>query len=151
MPEEPQTYSSHRRFDPRFHFVVVPVLAINALISLYFVFRSLRMGGLSQVLSVWNAVVAMILLLLALIVRAYATALQDRIIRLEERLRLERLLPPDLSARVGELTTGQLVALRFCDDAQVAEITADVLSGELRGREAIKKRITNWRADHHRV
>jgi hypothetical protein len=146
MPD--QTYASHRRYDPRFHFIIVPVLAINALMALYFVYRA---RGPMAWLSYWNAVVALILVLLALTVRAYAAALQDRIIRLEERLRLERILPEDLRPRIGELTTGQLVGLRFCDDAEVAELTRDVLSGELRGREAIKKRIRLWRADHHRV
>ncbi len=143
MPE--QSYESHRRYDPRFHFIVLPILGINILVALYFAYRS------GRAVAYWSAAVAVALLLLALCLRAYATALQDRIIRLEERLRLERVLPDDLRPRVGELTTGQLVALRFCDDSQVAELTREVLSGELRGREDIKRRITAWRADHHRV
>ncbi|HEV7923704.1 MAG TPA: DUF6526 family protein [Thermoanaerobaculia bacterium] len=147
MPE--QTYATHRRYDPRFHFVILPVLGINALIALYFVYRSL--GRPTILYSLWNAVVALILVLLALTVRAYATGLQDRIVRLEERLRLERILPDDLRPRIGELTTGQLIGLRFCDDAEVGELTRAALAGELRGREDIKKRITSWRADHHRV
>ena len=147
MPE--QTYATHRRYDPRFHFIVIPILAINALVSLYFAYRAL--GRPNVLFAFWGAIVALALVLLSLSVRAYATALQDRIIRMEERLRLERVLPDDLRSRVGELTTGQLVALRFCDDAQVGELTRDILAGEVRGREDIKKRITNWRADHHRV
>jgi hypothetical protein len=147
MPD--QSYASHRRYDPRFHFIVIPVLAINALISLYFAYKTI--GRPNVYFAFWGAIVAIVLLLLSLSVRAYATALQDRIIRLEERLRLERLLPDDLRPRIGELTTGQLISLRFCGDDQVGELTRAVLEGEVRGREEIKKRIASWRADHHRV
>jgi hypothetical protein len=147
MPD--QSYGSHRRFDPRFHFITVPVLAINALVSVYFAYRAI--GRPNVYFAFWGAIVSIVLVLLALSVRAYATALQDRIIRLEERLRLERVLPDDLRTRIGELSTGQLVALRFCDDAEVGELTRAVLEGEVRGRDEIKKRINRWRADHHRV
>ncbi|HKO54486.1 MAG TPA: DUF6526 family protein [Thermoanaerobaculia bacterium] len=143
MPD--QNYASHRAYDPKYHFIAVPILAINVLVALYFAYRSQRP------VAYWSAAVALALVLLAISVRAWATRLQDRIIRLEEQLRLQRVLPEDLRSRVGELTTGQLVSLRFCDDAEVPELTRAVLAGELRGREDIKKRIAAWRADHHRV
>ncbi|HEY8133949.1 MAG TPA: DUF6526 family protein, partial [Thermoanaerobaculia bacterium] len=88
---------------------------------------------------------------LAVATRNMATTAQDRIIRLEETLRLQRCLPADLRGRIGELTPGQLIGLRFCSDEEVAELTRAVLGGELRGREDIKKRIKTWRPDTLRV
>ena len=80
-----------------------------------------------------------------------ATTAQDRIIRLEETLRLQRCLPPELRSRIGELSTGQLIGLRFCSDEEVSELTRAVLNGELRGREEIKRRVRSWRPDTLRV
>jgi hypothetical protein len=142
---EPQTYATHRRYVPLFHFFVIPVLAINVLAQIYVAVR--HFSGWSA----WNVLVALALAALVWTTRGMATTAQDRIIRLEERLRLERCLPPDLRGRLGELTAGQLVALRFCPDDEVTELTRAVLGGELRGREAIKQRIKNWRADLLRV
>jgi hypothetical protein len=142
---EPQTYATHRRYVPLFHFFVIPVLAINVLAQIYVAVR--HFSGRSA----WDVLVALALAALVWTTRGMATTAQDRIIRLEERLRLERCLPPDLRGRLGELTAGQLVALRFCPDDEVTELTRAVLGGELRGREAIKQRIKNWRADLLRV
>jgi uncharacterized protein DUF6526 len=84
-------------------------------------------------------------------VRTMVSTAQNRIIRLEETLRMQRCLPPDLQSRIGELTPSQLIGLRFCADEELPELTRAVLSGELRGREEIKRRIKNWRPDHLRV
>lgn len=144
-----QHYANHRRFDPRFHFFAFPILAINVLVAIYFFVREI--GRAYAWMAVWNVIVAFAIVMVAYLVRTYATALQDRIIRLEERVRLERVLPADLRERIDELTTRQLIGLRFCDDAEVADMTRAVLSGELRGAGSIKKRITRWRPDHLRV
>ena len=72
-------------------------------------------------------------------------------IRLEERLRLANILPADLKARIGELSTGQLIALRFASDAEVTELTREVLAGDIQDKKAIKGKIKSWRADHLRV
>ena len=76
---------------------------------------------------------------------------QDRIIRLEERARLERVLPADLRGRIGELKESQLVAIRFAPDDEVPELTRRTLNGELKSQVEIKRAIRNWRADHLRV
>jgi len=76
---------------------------------------------------------------------------QDRVIRLEEQLRLDRILPPDLRARIDELTPEQFIGLRFAPDEEVSELTGRSLSGELKTRTDIKRAIQNWRADHFRV
>jgi hypothetical protein len=142
MPPEAQTYASHRRYIPLFHFVVLPILALNLLVCLAYIWRHpyAKMAW-------WGAVMAFALAALAFTVRTMATTLQDRIIRLEETLRLGRLLPDDLKGRVVELSTSQLIGLRFCSDGELAELTRTVLSEPILGREDIKKRIKNWRSD----
>jgi hypothetical protein len=142
---ETQTYATHRHFVPYFHFFAAPVLGINVLVTLYMLIRypSLSTG--------WSVLVAGALAALAWATRSFATGTQDRIIRLEETLRLQRCLPADIRSRIGELTPSQLIGLRFCADEELPELTQAVLGGELHGREDIKRRIKNWRADTFRV
>ena len=104
-----------------------------------------------SLLAVWDVIVAIALAALAAIVRFYATKNQDRIIRAEETARMYRLLPPELQARIPEITTGQMIALRFASDAELSELVRAVLAGEARGRESIKRRIKSWRPDAQRV
>lgn len=89
--------------------------------------------------------------LAGLLGRQFATQNQDRIIRLEERLRMKDLLPEDLQPRIGELSTDQLVALRFASDGELADLTRKVLSENITDRKAIKRLIREWRPDHQRV
>ncbi len=141
-----QTYESHRRYVPHFHFFALPVFGINVLVQIYVLFRQHFSGW-----AIWNLVVALAFVALAVATRTMATTAQDRIIRLEEQLRLQRCLPADLHSRIGELTTGQLIGLRFCSDEELPELTRAVLGGDLRGREQIKKTIKSWRPDTLRV
>jgi len=140
-----QTYATHRRWVPHFHFFALPILGINVLVQLYMLIRHFSGWG------VWNVLVAAALAALVIATRSMATTAQDRIIRLEETLRLQRCLPADLQGRIGELSTGQLVGLRFCADEELPELCRAVFRGDLRGREDIKKRIKNWRPDTLRV
>jgi hypothetical protein len=144
-----QTYASHRKFVPAFHFVAFGILVINFIWS---VFRLVR--GLPDVPffdRLLGVAVAAALLLLIWYARTFPLRAQDRIIRLEETLRLERLLPADLKPRIGELRTGQLIGLRFASDEELPELTRTVLDREIRNREEIKKMIRSWRADHLRM
>jgi len=143
MPE--QTYATHRRFLPLYHFFAVPVLGLNILARIYVLVRHFSR------LAIWELIVALALFALALAVRMMATRAQDRIIRLEERLRLERILPAELRSRIGELAPSQLIGLRFCSDDDLADLTRAVLEGPIRSREEIKRRIRNWRPDLLRV
>lgn len=146
MSSEPvQKYDTHRRTHPIYHLVVLPILLINVIVTVAVAITNFSL------LTLWNVVVACALMLLAAIVRFYATKNQDRIIRAEETARMWRLLPDDLKPRIAELTTGQLIALRFCSDEELPELTRVVLSGEVRGRENIKRRIKQWRPDQQRV
>ena len=140
-----QTYATHRQYIPLFHFVVFPILGLNVLAQIYTLIRHPSFWG------VWNILVAFALVAFAWTVRTMATRAQDRIIRLEETLRMQRLLPRDLQSRIGELTPGQLIGLRFCSDEELPELTRAVLNGEVSGREDIKKRVKNWRPDTLRV
>src|SRR6202040_2376956 len=93
-PVDEQSYATHRRFHPPFHFVAIPILAINILVALYMLIRH------PSIWSGWNVLVAIALALTALFARTYGLRNQDRIIRLEERLRLATILPEDLRGRI---------------------------------------------------
>jgi hypothetical protein len=140
-----QTYSNHLRFHPLFHFFAIPVLSINLLYSLYLIYRT---PGLA---SIWSAVVAAAILTGTLLARYYGLRNQDRIIRLEERVRLASVLPADLRGRIGELSMNDLIGLRFCCDDEVTDAVRSTLNGERKGRKAIKEGVKHWRPDYHRL
>ena len=102
-------------------------------------------------LAIWNAIVSAALVVIALLARFYGLRNQDRIIRLEERVRLQSLLPDDLRSRIPELHMSDLIALRFCGDDEVADAVRAVLAGELKGKKEIKARVKHWRPDYHRL
>jgi hypothetical protein len=145
MPPEEQSYTSHRRFHPIFHFFAFPILALNVLVSIYWFVKYPRWQ------MAWGILVAIALATIALLARFYSLRQQDRIIRLEERLRLQTLLPDDLRSRINELRTAQLISLRFCSDEELADATRAVLAGEVTSANDIKRRVKLWRPDHHRI
>lgn len=136
-----QSFQKHTRFLPPFHFFVMPVLLINFINAGRHLWldRSLHTG--------WEVVLASALVMLALMSRVQAVTVQDRVIRLEMRLRLRGLLPPELQPNVDALTHRQLVALRFASDAEMAELVRDVAAGKLATPKDIKMRIKSWQAD----
>jgi hypothetical protein len=145
MPEQPpQTFANHARFDPAFHFFAFPVFAITFFLAIWNLIKNFSFT------SAWMVVVAMAALVAVLKIRTYALKAQDRIIRLEERLRLAALLPESSRGKIPMLREGQLVALRFASDAEVPPLVEKTLAGNLKGAE-IKKAIVNWRADYWRV
>ena len=145
MYSDMQSYASHRQYVPLFHFFAAPILGLNIFAQLYVVI--VHFSGWA----IWNLLVAIALGAFAWTARTMVTRAQDRIIRLEETLRLQRILSADLQPRIGELRIGQLIALRFAADEEVPELVRAALNGELRGREDIKRRIKNWRPDTLRV
>lgn len=145
MAQPTQTYASHRRFIPIYHFFVVPVLLINVVVT------AIRFVRDPRLMTAWVVVVALALFFGVLYLRFMPVRAQDRIIRLEERARLERILPSDLRGRVGELSASQLIAIRFAPDDEAPELTRRTLNGELKTQGDIKRAIRNWRGDHLRV
>ncbi|MDP9204423.1 MAG: DUF6526 family protein [Gemmatimonadota bacterium] len=145
MAEQVQTFATHRRWIPMWHFFALPVLLINVFVVGYQFVRS------PQLVTGWAVLVALALALGIFVSRTMPLRAQDRIIRLEERTRLERVLPSDLRGRIGELTAAQLVAIRFASDEDVPDLTRRTLNGELKSTGDIKRAIRNWRADTLRV
>ena len=145
MADQAQTLATHRRWIPMWHFFAIPVLIANVIAV------ATRFARDPQLASGWAVIVAIALLVGIFLSRSMPLRAQDRIIRLEERSRLERVLPSDLRGRVGELSPSQLVAIRFADDDEVPELTRRTLNGELKSQGDIKRAIRNWRADTLRV
>lgn len=141
MAERIQSFQSHARWFPPFHFFVLPVLLVNVLNTLRYVWV------LPSLSAAWHVVLALALLMLGFTTRAMTTTVQDRVIRLEMRLRLRQVLPADLHARINDLTHQQLVALRFASDAELPELVREVLDGRLTTGKDIKQRVKNWQAD----
>jgi Family of unknown function (DUF6526) len=145
MPAKvPQTRSNHVRFDPAFHFFLAPALLLFLLWTVINLVRNLNSTSVSFV------VVAVLMLVTATKARLYALKVQDRVIRLEERLRLSGLLPEPLRSRVGELTEAQLIALRFASDAELPTLVQRALNENL-GAKQIKEEVREWRPDYWRV
>ncbi len=140
-----QSYQHHRRYVPGFHYVTFGALAVT---TIYWAVRTVTAFSLDHVALL---VMGVAVILLFLYTRAFATRNQDRTIRLEEQVRLEKLLPPELVPRISELTTAQLVAIRFAADDEVEQLVRAVLTEELSDREEIKRRVRTWRPDYQRV
>ena len=145
MADKTQTLATHRRYIPIFHFFALPVLFLNVFVVGSYFWRDPRF------ITGWALLVAIALAVGIAWSRFMPLRAQDRIIRLEERARLERLLPGDLRGRVGELTERQLIAIRFAPDDEVPNLTRRTLNGELKSPGDIKRAIHSWRPDYFRV
>jgi len=141
-----QNYANHVKWVPTFHFFVVPVMVLNFVNAIVRVVRH----GISWEGSV-SLLVAFALLIFIFNARLFALRVQDRVIRMEERERMARLLPENLRGRILDLKPGQLVALRFASDAELPELARKVLTDDIRDQKAIKQMIKNWRADYLRA
>jgi hypothetical protein len=141
----PQKFENHVRMSPSYHYVAVPLIALNFFFALYqavvhFSWANLMAFGL-----------AVALVLLSLLARMMAITVQDRVIRLEETLRMRALLPADLQPRIGEFSVRQLVALRFAGDDELPDLARKVLDGKIVDQKAIKQMVRHWRADYQRA
>jgi hypothetical protein len=141
-----QSFASHGRFLPPFHFVVIPIMVMNLFWCCY---RWYATGwtwyGGEQVLLAFGLVLGF------LVSRLMALKVQDRVIRLEEHLRYERLLPADLKPRIGEFSVAQVVSLRFASDAELPALARKVLDEKMNERKAIKRMVKTWRPDYLRA
>lgn len=146
MSDTPQNFENHAKIVPGYHrwataFLVLP--------TLYFLFLAVRDFYSAERLALF--LFALGAVLAAFYARAFPIGVQDRLIRLEERLRMERILPEDLRGRIGEFTTAQLVALRFASDEELPQLARRVLDEGITDKKVIKQSIQSWRADHQRI
>ena len=139
-----QNRKNHVRLDPAFHFVLAPAAIALFVWTLSRVFRHFNAGTITE------ALLALLLVATITLMRVYSLRVQDRVIRLEERLRLSALLPEPLRSRMSEITVGQLIALRFASDGEIPSLVARVLGEGLTGGQ-IKDAIQEWRGDYLRV
>lgn len=141
---EQQNFKNHVRLHPLFHFFLAPLSIIILVASIVDVARNPGWSGVAHLLAglwVFGA---------TLLIRIYPLKVQDRVIRLEERLRLREVLPVSLQPRIGELTENQLTGLRFASDAELPDLVAKALDGDWKGKQ-IKEAVRTWRPDYWRV
>lgn len=142
--KKPQTLQNHARLDPPFHFFLAPIAMLLVIGSIYLLIREPGWMSAAHVLLASWAAVAIFK------IRLYSLKVQDRVIRLEERLRMEKLLPEPLKSRIYELTEQQLIALRFASDGELPSLVEKTLRDHL-DPKAIKQAIQSWRPDYWRV
>ena len=143
--KSPQTYANHTKLVPMFHYVALPILLINFVWSVSQVFAGFSFGAVLAVL------VAFALILIAFFARVFALGAQDRVIRLEEHLRMQAALPDDLQSRVHDFTIDQICALRFASDDELPGLARKVLEENIPDRKTIKQMIQSWKADYQRL
>lgn len=143
--KKPQNFKNHARFVPMYHFVLFGSLLANL------IWAGIQFFGDITVAHGFYLLMSFMLLPLMLFARIFALKAQDRVIRLEMRMRLAEILPDDLKPRISEFTGGQLIALRFASDGEMEELCREVLSRDIESPSEIKKMIKNWRADTYRV
>jgi Family of unknown function (DUF6526) len=148
---KPQSFAHHTRWDPPFHFYILPILVIALIMTIVHFFAHITHGDFRDHFHAFLMILlALAFLMLAFKVRLNALKVQDRVIRLEERLRLTQLLSEPLRSRIPELTEDQLCGLRFASDAEIPKLVERTLNEKLK-RADIKKAIQNWRPDYWRV
>jgi hypothetical protein len=150
-----QNLGNHARYVPLFHFVALPILMVNFIYGIYTLVVAMRSQGPNHAAGVLdnfiNLLVAFALIIICFAARVFALAVQDRVIRLEEQVRFERLFPADLRTRIPEFTRDQFVALRFASDGELPMLAREVLDQRIHDRDAIKQMVQEWRADNLRA
>lgn len=136
-----QSLKTHARYVPLFHFGLAALVVVNLVFSIKRAFAA------PSAESIFGVVVGLSLLIMFWYIRAFPITVQDRLIRLEMRLRMERLCPGDVMARFGDFTPAQLVALRFAGDGELPDLARRVLEGTLVSGAAIKAQIRDWQPD----
>jgi len=145
MSSTPQSYRNHAKIIPIYHYFALPVSALNAV---WLIGRAVKTPSMDSAIAALMGVALAVMFFLG---RVFTLTVQDRVIRLEMRLRLREVLPPDLQPRLGEFTAAQLVSLRFASDAELPALARRVLDERLQDRKAIKQLVSDWQADHLRA
>jgi hypothetical protein len=139
-----QNLKNHGRVDPPFHMVLATVLAVNLFIVGLYAFKNFSL------FTGWLVILSIAVWIPVLKLRLYPLKVQDRVIRLEERLRLQALAPPEWHAQIYRLSEDQLVGLRFASDDEVVALAKEALEQNLT-RKQIKERVKSWRPDEFRI
>ena len=145
MVDQGQNFANHTRFVPPYHFVAAPIFLLNLGWAVY------SLIGVYTVQAFLNVLVAIALVILFLCARLFALKAQDRVIRLEMRLRMKELLPEEMQGRINDFTATQMVGLRFASDTELPKLARKVLDEDISAATPIKKLITDWQGDYHRV
>jgi hypothetical protein len=145
VAETIQSYENHTRWHPPFHFFLAPLLLFNL------IFAAVQLYRFRDLDHAWWLVLAVGLIVLGTVARTYALKVQDRLIRLEERVRYQQLLPQTLAASAGGLELGQILALRFAPDEELPGLIQQALDRKLTKADEIKRAVKNWRPDTLRV
>jgi hypothetical protein len=143
--KSPQNFENHARIFPAYHYVAFPLFALNFFFALY---QAVTAFSWTNLVAFGTSVA---LILLFFVARVMVLSVQDRVIRLEETLRMRALLPAHLQPRISEFTVKQMVALRFASDEELPELAGTVLDGKIEDQKAIKKMVRQWRADYQRA
>lgn len=139
-----QNFKNHGRIDPLYHLLSLFILVVSLVIAVvYLVYHP-------HFFTAWIVVLSVAAFIPFFKVRTYALKVQDRVIRLEERLRLQALAPPEWHSQIYKVREDQLIALRFAPDEELVELAQQAVAENL-SRKQIKERIKNWRPDHWRV
>jgi hypothetical protein len=142
-----QSYKNHTRYDPTFHFTALPALIVNFGFAIYY---TIKHWPAHQHLGIWWIVMSVVLIIMAGSARAAAVRAQDRVIRLEEKLRLASLVTPSELIELDSLTLRQYIALRFASNPELPELARRAVREKLDSKQ-IKESIKSWRADDYRV
>lgn len=145
MSQPEQNFQNHAKFVPVYHYYTAALLLA---LMIWAVIRLIQNFSIDTVMML---VLVVALFLIGLVARAFPLGAQDRIIRLEERLRMAEILPEDLKPHINEISTPDLIALRFASDEELPDLVRRTVAGEFKQPKAIKQAIRNWRADHHRI
>jgi hypothetical protein len=143
MSDKTQTFPTHRRFFPLYHYVALPILSLNIAMTIVYAYR--HPGTVKW--NIWQIIVAVALAAAVVAMRTSILIVQNRVIRLEQRIRLATILPDRLRSRIPELTVGQMIGLRFASDAEVPALVERCLSGDLKSADDVKKAVSTWQPD----
>ncbi len=144
MSDDVQSYANHLRWFPPWHFFAIPILVVNTIVQL------VRFAQEPSAGAAWTGVVWIAVLTAVICARWMPLRVQDRLIGLEETLRLTRLLP-DRGQDIERLSRGQLIGIRFASDAEVPHLVDRILAGDLVTRDDVKQAVQHWRSDHQRI
>ena len=149
MADQEQNFANHTRLVPAYHYVAAPIFLMNFIWAVRGLFNGDTLAGTIE--AILQLLVAAALIILFLFARLFALKAQDRVIRLEMRLRMRELLPADLQGSINDFTPTQMVGLRFAGDAELPKLARKVLDESISATTPIKEMVLDWQGDYHRV